>query len=104
MLQTSFRRFRTVAFAEGTSFILLVGVGMPLKYLADLPYPNKVLGMLHGVLTVLYLFALIEFALEHKISFKQSVLFLVASLLPFGTFYADKKWLKPLGKALGELS
>jgi integral membrane protein len=69
---------------------------MPLKYLADMPYPNKVFGMLHGLLTVLYLFALIEFAMEHKIGFKKSILFLLASLLPFGTFYADKKWLKPM--------
>lgn len=104
MLRTSFHRFRTVALAEGVSFILLVGIGMPLKYWAAIPYPNKVLGMLHGVLTVLYLFALIEFALEHKVSFKKSMLFLAASLLPFGTFYADKKWLQPIGKAIGERS
>lgn len=103
MLKTSFRRFRSVALAEGISYLALFFISMPLKYWADIPYPNKVFGMLHGLLTVLYIFALIEFALEHKVGFRKSMIFFVASLIPFGTFYADKKWLAPLGKQIGEL-
>lgn len=96
MLKDAFSRFRWVALFEGTSFLLLLFITMPLKYMAEMPYPNKLIGMLHGLLTVLYLFALIEFAMEHKIGFKKSMLFLAASLIPFGTFYAEKKWLRPL--------
>jgi len=64
--------------------------------------PNKVFGMLHGLLTVLYLFSLIEFKLNYRVSWKHFFLFLIASLVPFGTFYAEKKWLRPIGEAHGE--
>jgi integral membrane protein len=69
---------------------------MPLKYGFGMGYPNKVFGMLHGLLTVLYLFALIEFIVHYKLKATDFVKYLIASLLPFGTFYAEKKWLRPL--------
>jgi integral membrane protein len=75
---------------------------MPLKYGFDMPYPNKVFGMMHGLLTVLYLFALIDFTVKYKVSLSKSLLFLIASLVPFGTFYAEKKWLRPIGALRGE--
>ncbi len=67
-----------------------------------MPYPNKVFGMMHGLLTVLYLFALIDFTVNYKVSLSKSLLFLIASLVPFGTFYAEKKWLRPIGALRGE--
>lgn len=90
------KRFKWVAFLEGTSFLLLLFVCMPLKYGFNIPGPNKVVGMAHGVLTVLYVFTLIDFGINYRISFLRAVQFLVASLLPFGTFYAERKWLRPL--------
>jgi len=53
--------------------------------------------MLHGLLTVLYLFALIEFTVNYKVHWTKAILFLIASLVPFGTFYAERKWLRPIG-------
>ena len=102
MLKTPYTRFKWVAFFEGSSFLVLLFISMPLKYLADMPMPNKVFGMLHGLLTVLYLFALIEFKLNYKVSWKEFIIVLAASLLPFGTFYAEKRWLRPIGAAHGE--
>ncbi len=95
-MNKSITRFKWVAFLEGTSFLVLLFICMPLKYGFDIPGPNKVVGMAHGVLTVLYVFTLIDFAIQYRISFLRIVQFLIASLLPFGTFYAERKWLRPL--------
>jgi integral membrane protein len=91
-------RFKWVAFLEGTSFLILLFICMPLKYGFDIFWPNKIMGMAHGVLTVLYVFSLIDFGLAYRISFLRYVQFFMASLLPFGTFYAERKWLRPLAE------
>jgi integral membrane protein len=89
-------RFKWVAFLEGTSFLILLFVCVPLKYGLGILWPNKVMGMAHGVLTVLYVFTLIDFSINYRIGALRVVQFLIASLLPFGTFYAEKKWIRPL--------
>jgi integral membrane protein len=89
-------RFKWVAFLEGTSFLILLFICVPLKYGLDILWPNKVMGMAHGVLTVLYVFTLIDFSIKYRIGALRVVQFFIASLLPFGTFYAEKKWIRPL--------
>lgn len=56
-----------------------------------LPKPNYFIGMAHGLLFILYIILLIQVALEYKWSFKKTALSFAASLIPFGTFYANKK-------------
>lgn len=90
MLNTTLGRFRVVAFLEGCSF-LLFGLTMPLKYLFLIPKPNYIVGMVHGGLFITYVILLILVAIEHAWPFKKIALAFVASLIPFGTFYADKK-------------
>src|SRR6056300_628919 len=82
-MNKSLTRFKWVAFLEGTSFLILLFICMPLKYGFDIPEPNKVVGMAHGILTVLYVFTLIDFAIQYRISFVRAIQFLIASLLPF---------------------
>ena len=103
MLKTPYSRFKWVAFFEGSSFLVLLFICMPLKYGLDMPYPNKVFGMLHGLLTVLYLFSLIEFSVNYKVHLTKSLLFLIASLLPSCTFYAEGICLRPIGAQNGAL-
>ena len=79
-------RFKWVAFLEGTSFLILLFVCVPLKYGLDILWLNKVMGMAHGVLTVLYVFTLIDFSINYRIGALRVVQFFIASLLPFGTF------------------
>lgn len=98
-LTTVLGRLRLVGFLEGLSFLLLLGVAMPLKYLADRPEAVRVVGMAHGVLFLLYLAATLQAALEFRWSWKQTLLIAAASLLPFGPFYADSRWLKPMESA-----
>lgn len=90
-LATPLGRFRAVALLEGVSYLLLFGVTMPLKYLADMPLPNKVVGMAHGVLSVVYVGLLIEVALKSRWSVLRSLVALFASLLPFGAFVLEAR-------------
>ncbi len=90
ILANTLSRFRLVAILEGCSF-LLFAITMPLKYMMDYPKPNLVVGMAHGVLFISYILLLINVAYEYKWSAKKIFLAVIASLLPFGTFYAAKK-------------
>lgn len=87
--------FRTIAILEGISYLALFAVTMPLKYLADIPMPNKYVGYAHGVLFIAYIILAVAFWMEKKWGVKKGMILLLASLLPFATFYVDKKYLKP---------
>jgi len=90
MLKNSLSRFRMVAFLEGCSF-LLFAITMPLKYMMGLPKPNYIIGMLHGLLFLSYVVLLLQVSIENKWPMKKIFLAFIASLVPFGTFYANKK-------------
>ena len=87
------KAFRITAILEGISYLALFAVTMPLKYLADLPLPNKYVGYAHGFLFIAYIILAIVFWMEKKWSVKRLIILLIASLLPFATFYVDKKYL-----------
>ena len=89
-----FNTFRKIAIAEGISY-LLFAVTMPLKYGLDITTPNKVVGMAHGVVFIVYIVFCLWMAVLLKWNLKTIIVGLVASLLPFGTFYADAKFFKP---------
>lgn len=91
---TSTGRFRIVSIAEGISYLLLLGVAMPLKYFAGLPEAVKYTGWAHGLLFVLYMLTGLDTAISERWSFKVIVLAFVASLLPFGPFVFDSVYLK----------
>jgi integral membrane protein len=91
LLKTPLGRLRLVGFLEGLSFLVLLGIAMPLKYLAHEPAAVRMVGMGHGLLFVLYVFLLIQNAIELRWSLGKAIAGFVASLLPFGTFYADRK-------------
>lgn len=96
MLATPLSRLRLVGLLEGASFLLLLGVAMPLKYLADQPLAVRYVGMAHGILWIAYLLAIVPVALDHRWSFKTVALAVIASVLPAGPFVFDAKVLKPL--------
>ena len=89
--------FRITAILEGISYLSLFAFSMPLKYWAKMPEPNIYIGYAHGFLFIAYLVLAILFLVEKKWSFKLFTKFFIASLLPFGTFYMDQKYLA--GKA-----
>lgn len=86
--------FRIVSFFEGVSYLLLLFVAVPIKYFsADASYV-KMLGMPHGILFILYIIIAFLIKKEMKWSLKDFCIVLLASILPFGTFYVDKKYLQ----------
>ncbi len=95
LLTTTIGRLRVIGFLEGVSFLLLLGVAMPLKYFWGAPEAVRVVGMAHGVLFLAYLAVTLQAMLEHGWTWTRGALVALASLVPFGTFYADVKWLRP---------
>jgi integral membrane protein len=93
-IKTSIGRLRVIGFWEGVSFLVLLLIAMPLKYIAGYPQVVSVVGMAHGVLFLLYIWAAIQAALEHDWTWKRTLLVLVASLLPAGPFVVDTRILK----------
>lgn len=91
--------FRKIALLEGISYLLLFAVTMPLKYLLDMPQPNYIVGLIHGLLFVVYcIYSLILFKEFEDWNYKTLGIVLIASLLPFATFILDKKLLKKYDK------
>lgn len=86
--------FRIVAFLEGLSYILLLFIATPIKYLADNPEYVKMLGMPHGILFMLYVVLAFMIKPEMKWDNKTFGIVLLASIIPFGTFYIERKYLK----------
>ncbi len=85
--------FKIVALLEGVSYLLLLFVGVPMKYMADNPSMVKAMGMPHGLLFVAYIFLAFLIKDQMKWDTKTLIVVLVASVLPFGTFYIAKKYL-----------
>jgi integral membrane protein len=93
MLKTALGRFRIVALAEGTSYLLLLAVAMPLKYMAGMPAMVTWVGWIHGLLFILYMLAGAHAAYERRWSLTLIAAAFIASLLPLATFYLDY-WLR----------
>ena len=87
------KAFRYIAILEGISY-LLFGLTMPLKYVYEILTPNYFVGMAHGILFMLYCGVGLSCAIDHKWKFGFSVMVFLASLVPFGTFYLEAKYLK----------
>lgn len=93
-LHTAIGRLRLAALLEGISY-LLFAVTMPLKYMMDIPGPNYVVGMAHGILFITYIFLTLQNIFIYRWSWLNSLFALAASIIPFGTFVADARIFKP---------
>ena len=90
-MKTTMDKFRLINFIEGISYLILLFVAMPLKYIFEYPIATKISGMLHGVLFIIFLIMLSQAIQKYKFSVKFSVILFVASLVPFGTTWSDKR-------------
>jgi integral membrane protein len=86
--------FRAIALAEGVSFLLLLGIAMPLKYAAGMPLAVKWIGWAHGLLFIAYAVSAVLLFSRENWPLSRAPGVLVAALLPFGTFVLDRKWLR----------
>ncbi len=91
MFKTNLGLLRIIGLMEGISFLVLLGIAMPLKYVWDTPEFIYSTGMAHGLLFVLYIFFVFFLGYQLKWSTNKIFWALVASVIPFGTFIADKR-------------
>ena len=84
--------FRLIAFLEGLSYLLLLFVASPLKHFYDAPYYVKLLGMPHGILFIGYL--ILAYLIKKRMKWHKNVFLIVllSSIIPFGTFYVEYKY------------
>jgi integral membrane protein len=83
--------FRIIAMTEGISFLVLLGIAMPLKYFANLPMAVRIVGMLHGILFVAFIVLAWETMSALNKKFGWFVRAFIASIIPFGTFVLEKE-------------
>lgn len=91
MSLSSVHTLRLLALTEGVSFLVLLGVAMPLKYLAGLPMAVKIVGWAHGILFVALCYVLLRVTLEKSWPLTRAGLVFLAALIPFGPFLIDRR-------------
>jgi integral membrane protein len=91
LINKNVKKFGIINTIEGYSYIILVFIAMPMKYLLEIPLAVKVVGMIHGVLFIIFCLLLVKAWQESKWPFKENIIFFIASLIPFGTFFTKSK-------------
>lgn len=95
-LTTTLGRLRLLGVLEGLSFLLLLGIAMPLKYVWGDPGMVRSVGMAHGILFILYVGAAVHAHFEYDWRVKRTALVVLSSILPFGPFIAEQRLFRPL--------
>nr|WP_084121445.1 DUF3817 domain-containing protein [Aquiflexum balticum] len=84
------KRFRYISIVEGISFLVLLFIAMPLKYMMDIPLAVTYVGWAHGLLFIIYIYIVFPTARKLSWNFSKTLFALIASVLPFGPFIFDK--------------
>src|SRR5690349_8829925 len=91
MFETTVCRLRAVALVVGVPSLILLGIAMPLKYLAGMPQAVTLAAWLHGLLFMAFCIALTQAHQECRWTLARSGTVLLAALLPFGPFVIDAR-------------
>ena len=90
-MDSKLTQLRIIGFIEGISFLVLLFIAMPIKYIGGDPMPVKYVGMTHGILFIGFVFMLYLAWEEYRWSMKFNLFAFISSLIPFGTFWLEKK-------------
>lgn len=82
--------YRKIALIEGLSYLILLFIAMPLKYIFNISEAVKYFGWIHGILFLVFMVILIVTAFKYKWSLKRVIVYLIGSVLPFIPFVLDK--------------
>ena len=91
MFTDTLKRFRLISYIEGLSYLILVFIAMPIKYIGENPLPVKYAGMAHGVLFILFVLFLMDSMRKYEWNKKFGSSLFIYSLIPFGSFIIEKK-------------
>jgi integral membrane protein len=89
-LERTTTQFLIIGKWEGYSYLILIFIAMPLKYIFAIPEFVKIFGSIHGLLFVIFIILLAILKFKYSLSFKLAFYSFMLSLLPFGTFYLAK--------------
>ena len=84
-------RLRLSSLLDGVSYLVLLGIAMPLKYMADMPMAVRLVGSLHGLFFIALCLFLLIALLRKQLSFGWCVIVFVCALIPFAPFFLDHK-------------
>ncbi|WP_030169531.1 DUF3817 domain-containing protein [Spirillospora albida] len=93
------RAFRIVSIAEAASFLVLLLIAMPLKYIADFPAAVSLVGAIHGVLFMGYVGLVFVVREQLGWNMTRTVLALIAAVLPVAPFFVERHWARPAAPA-----
>lgn len=93
-MEKSIKTFKLISLLEAISFLVLLGIAMPLKYIWGMEQMVKMVGWAHGLLFVLYIGGAIYMYEKLKWSVSDLSIVILCSILPFGPFYAERKYLR----------
>ncbi|THD34027.1 DUF3817 domain-containing protein [uncultured Flavobacterium sp.] len=92
LLKTPIGRLRLLGYVEGLSLLVLLFIAVPLKYAAENPSLSKIIGPTHGALFLLFIINTLSVGVEQQWQFRKTTYkVLLACIIPFGTFYIDRK-------------
>ena len=89
-MNSAAKTFSTIAIIEGISYIVLLGIAMPLKYFFSMPMAVKLVGWAHGVLFIAYVLFLVLCWVKYQWRFRRVVFYFLASLLPILPFFVER--------------
>ena len=92
-MDISVKSFKIISTLEAISFLVLLGIAMPLKYIWEMPQMVQWVGMAHGLLFILYIVGAVFISKKLNWSLKTLIIVMACSVLPFGPFYAERKYL-----------
>jgi integral membrane protein len=92
-LEKVIKVFKVISSLEAISFLVLLGIAMPLKYVWELPQMVQVVGMAHGVLFLLYIAFAVYVSQLLNWSVKKLFIAVLCSVIPFGPFYVERNYL-----------
>lgn len=84
-------RLRLASILDGISYLVLLGIAMPLKYLADLPLAVRVVGSFHGLLFLILCACLFDTLVRKRLSFGWCAVVFACALFPFAPFLLDRR-------------
>jgi integral membrane protein len=97
LLTTKIGRLRLIGILEGISLLVLIGVAVPLKHVLDEPLLVRIMGPVHGLLFLMFVINTLSVGIDYRWKFSTTTWkVLVACLIPFGTFYIDRRILSKM--------
>lgn len=88
---TALKRYQVMAYVVGVMLLVLVFVAIPLRYGFDVPEVSKIVSPVHGFLYIVYLVTAFDLALKAKFTAKGTLLVLLAGVVPFVSFWAERR-------------